>query len=77
VTSQNKIPANWNDGLKMADAIAKEVLGILPTCQKAAVEEDDSDGPVYAITKTLFHVGNLVGLSDLELEKAYRSKEKA
>lgn len=73
MTSQNKIPANWNDGLKMADAIAKEITEVLPQCAVAAKQDDDE---AYLLAKSLFRIGNLVGLSDLEMEKAYRSKEK-
>lgn len=74
MTTENKTPANWNDGLKMADAVAKEILEVLPECAVAVKQEDDE---AYLLAKSLFRIGNLVGLSDLDMEKAYRPKEKA
>lgn len=73
VSSPVEAPTSCAVPYRLAQTIAKEITEVLPQCAVAAKQEDDE---AYLLSKSLFRIGNLVGLSDLELEKAYRSKEK-
>ena len=56
MTTKNKIPAHWADGLKMADAIAEIV--------KRALHWDK-----FSVRSELYDIGKLVGLTDEELDE--------
>ena len=57
MTTENKIPGNWQDGLKMADRIAGEV-------ETALNKASQNPEPLFLaqdLTMALERIGNLVG----------------
>jgi len=63
MTTENKTPANWPAGLKMADEISKLVKEGLSQCRNMDVHAD-----------TLCKIGKLVGMTESDLDKALIGK---